>query len=100
MFAFDPIIEVANNIDGFAKTWSFELLALGSKPPEAFGRGMRFRWSGEDAISGSARNYRFSLYTDEAGTRALIDRDGLQDTAFTVTELKPGTSWWRVALRS
>ncbi len=87
-----------NNIDGFAKTWSFERLALGSKPPEAFGRGMRFRWSGGDAIGGGARNYRFSLYTDEAGTRALIDRDGLQDTALTVTELKPGTYWWRVVL--
>jgi hypothetical protein len=83
------------NIDGFAKIWAFERLSLGAKPPEAIGRGMRFRWSGgEDG----ARAYRFSLYTDEAGTRALIDRDGLTDTAFTVTDLKPGTYWWRVVL--
>lgn len=84
-----------NGIDGFAKTWAFERLALGAKPPEAFGRGMRFRWSGGDD---SVRTYRFSLYTDEAATRAVIDRDGLLETGFTVTELKPGTYWWRVVL--
>jgi hypothetical protein len=84
-----------NNIDGFAKTWAFERLALGAKPPEAVGRGMRFKWSGGDD---GTRIYRFSLYTDEAATRALIDRDGLTDTAFAVTELKPGSYWWRVVL--
>lgn len=84
-----------NGIDGFAKTWAFERLALGAKPPEAFGRGMRFRWSGgEDG----AREYRFSLYGDAAATTALIDRAGLTETDFTVTALKPGTYWWRVVL--
>ena len=82
-------------IDGFAKTWAFERLALGSKPPEAAGRGMRFRWSGGQD---GARDYRFSIFTDEAATRALVDQDGLQDTSFTVTALKPGTYWWRVVL--
>ncbi len=84
-----------NGIDGFAKTWSFERLALGAKPPEAFGRGMRFRWSSGDD---GARDYRFSLYADEAATRALIDQDGLKEPAFAVTDLKPGTYWWRVVL--
>ncbi|UVO54608.1 FecR domain-containing protein [Sphingomonas sp. SUN039] len=84
-----------SGIDGFAKTWAFERLALGAKPPEAIGRGMRFRWSGG---GDGARTYRFSLYADEAATRALIDNDGLTDTAFTVTDLKPGSYWWRVVL--
>ena len=82
-------------IDGFAQTWTFERLTLGAKPPESVGRGMRFRWtSGE----GGVRSYRFTLYADEAGARALIDRVGLKDTSFTVTDLAPGTYWWRVVL--
>lgn len=82
-------------IDGFAQTWSFERLTLGSKPPESVGRGMRFRWTSGD---GGVRSYRFTLYADEAGTRALVDRVGLKDTSFTVTDLPPGTYWWRVVL--
>ena len=82
-------------IDGFAQTWSFERLTLGSKPPESVGRGMRFRWtSGDDGV----RSYRFTLYADEAGARAMVDRVGLKDTSFTVTDLPPGTYWWRVVL--
>lgn len=82
-------------IDGFAQTWAFERLTLGPKPPESIGRGMRFRWtSGEDGV----RTYRFTLFTDEAATRAFIDRVGLKTTSFTVTDLPPGTYWWRVVL--
>ena len=82
-------------IDGFAQTWSFERLTLGSKPPESTGRGMHFRWtSGDDGV----RSYRFTLYTDEAATRAFIDQVGLKATSFTVTDLPPGTYWWRVVL--
>jgi hypothetical protein len=84
-----------NGIDGFAKTWSFERLTLGSKPPETFGRGMRFRWSGGE---GGPHDYRFTLYADEAATRPVIDRSGIAEPAFVVTDLKPGTYWWRVTL--
>ena len=83
-------------IDGFATTVAFERLSFGAAPPEKFGRGMRFRWlSGEPA---APREFRFSLYSDEAGTRALIDRPGLTANGFTVTDLKPGTYWWRVTM--
>lgn len=88
-----------NNIDGFAKTWSFERLTVNTKPPEAVGRGTRFRWSGsEGAGAGAARMSRFTLYSDAAAMRALIDRNALQETTFTVTDLQPGTYWWRVVL--
>lgn len=83
-----------SGIDGFSKTWAFERLALSTSPPEAFGRGMRFRWGGGDG----ARDYRFSLYRDAAATVALIDRAGLTDTELTLTDLKSGTYWWRVVL--
>lgn len=84
-----------NGIDGFAKTWSFERLTLRSEPPEAGERGMRFRWLGG---GDGQRDYRFTLYIDEAATKAVIDRSGLKDTSFIVTDLKPRTYWWRVVL--
>jgi hypothetical protein len=84
-----------SGIDGFARIWSFERLTLGTKPPESVGRGMRFRWSGGEA---SQHDYRFTLYADEAATRAVIDRSGIAEPAFIVTDLKPGTYWWRVTL--
>jgi hypothetical protein len=84
-----------NGIDGFAKIWAFERLKLGTRPPESVGKGMRFRWSGgEDG----QRDYRFTLYGDEAATKPLIDRSGISETNFIVTDLKPGTYWWRVTL--
>lgn len=84
----------AQGIDGFARIYAFERLRFGVSPPETIGRGTRFRWTGGDGH----RDYRFTLYADEATTRAIIDRAGVADTTMTVTDLKPGTYWWRVSV--
>ncbi len=81
-------------IDGFAKTWAFERLSFGTRPPEAIGRGMRFRWLGGEGT----REYRFTLCRDENCAVPVIDRAGLAEEMMTVTDLAPGTYWWRVTV--
>ncbi len=84
-----------DGIDGFAKIWAFERLRLGTRPPESSPRGMLFRWTGgEDG----QHDYRFSLYADESASVPVVDRNGIQETSFMVTDLRPGTYWWRVTL--
>ena len=81
-------------IDGFAKIWAFERLTVVTPDPEREERGTRFRWSGGEG----KREYRFTLYADEAATRPLIDRTGMLEQMITVTDLKPATYWWRVSV--
>ncbi len=84
-----------SGIDGFASVFAFERLALSSRPPERVGRGFRFKWSGGGE---GAREYRFTLFADEAGRRPVVDMGGLREPVFTVTDLAPATYWWRVAI--
>lgn len=81
-------------IDGFSTTARFERRSLVMLPVEALGRGMRFRWRG----GGDDRNFRFALYRDAAGTQAVVDRAGVAEEMLTITELDPGTYWWRVTM--
>ena len=84
-----------NGIDGFASVFAFERLALSSRPPERVGRGFRFKWAGG---GDGPREYRFSLFADEAGRRPIVDTAGLREPVFTVTDLAPATYWWRVSV--
>ena len=82
-----------SGIDGISRTIAFDRFIIDGGPPETADRKTKFRWtSGE-----GARDFRFTLFADEAGTRPLIDRPGLAVARFTVTGLPPGTYWWRVS---
>ena len=82
-----------SGIDGLSRTVAFDRFMIDGHPPEAGERGMKFRWSSGDG----PRDFRFTLFADEGETRPLIDRPGLAWTSFTVTDLRPGTYWWRVS---
>ena len=84
-----------NGIDGLARTYSFERLSFSGEASQVDLGAYRFRWTGG---GGEHSSYRFSLATDQAMTNPMIDRDGLALSQITITDLKPGTYWWRVTV--
>jgi len=52
-----------------------------------------FRWHTPDAKNAQ---YRFQLSADPEGASPLVDEPGLTDPSFIITDLPPGTYFWRV----
>lgn len=94
--AIDP-----GGLEGFPNDYSFDrdLNTLDAAAPsdsrEGKHRKFLFRWS---AAGDGVRNYRFQLFSDaEAKTAPVVDQPGLTEPQLTLTDLPPGSYFWRVA---
>jgi hypothetical protein len=94
--AIDP-----GGLEGFPSDYSFDrdLNTLDAGAPsegrDGKHRKFLFRWS---AAGDGVRNYRFQMFSDaEAKTPAIVDQPGLTAPQLTLTDLPPGSYFWRVA---
>lgn len=89
----------ARGLEGLPATYAFERLLNDvdvSGPPavlDGAGRRYLFKWRGEG--EGQVL-YRFVLSERLEGGYPTIDQPGLREASLVVTDLKPGTYYWRV----
>ena len=86
-----------SGIEGFADAYSFRRQRLGvsaTAEPSPIPGGYRFAWrkSGE----GPAR-FNFELWREGSRALPLVNELATEQTGITVTDLEPGTYFWRVA---
>ncbi len=85
-------------LEGMYETYGFQrrLNDISGTVAESRAAGYRqylFRWR---VMGEGERQYRFQLSRQEDGTDPIVDEVGLTEQHFVVTDLPPGTYYWRV----
>lgn len=89
----------ANGLEGLPSNYAFDrdlnVLDPGQATAERSGRLRKylFKWT---ATGQGVRTYRFQVFADPQARTALVDQPGLEAPQLVLTDLPPGTYYWRV----